>query len=99
MDLDLEKIERFDWDSGNLDHIKKHNVVYTECEEVINNGPFANEDKEHSKVEIRHQALGQTNSGRFLFISFTIQENKIRVISARDQSKRERASEKGGEPD
>jgi uncharacterized DUF497 family protein len=64
MGLDLNKVEGFDWDNGNLEHIKKHNVEYTECEEVFSNGPFATEDKEHPQVEIRFQALGQTNSER-----------------------------------
>ena len=88
---DLAGIEGFDWDSGNLEHIKKHNVEYTECEEIFSNVPIVNKDKEHSQVEIRYHALGQANSGRLLFISFTIRENKIRVISVRDQNKKERA--------
>ena len=103
--MDFSKIEGFDWDQGNLEHIKKHNVEYTECEEVFSNGPFAGEDKNHSQSEIRFQALGETNNGRLLFVSFTIRENessssskKIRVISARDQSKKEKANQRiGGE--
>jgi len=33
---------------------------------------------------------GQTLAGRRLFIAFTIGEDKIRVISARDMNKKER---------
>jgi hypothetical protein len=47
-------------------------------------------DEVHSKVEARYYVLGQTNAGRRLFIVFTIRNEKIRVISARDMSKRER---------
>jgi predicted CopG family antitoxin len=39
---------------------------------------------EHSKTEPRCLALGQTDSGRLLFISFTVRQALIRVISARD---------------
>lgn len=92
MVFDLSKIEGFEWDRGNLGHIKIHKVVYTECEEIFSNKPlFINEDKTHSKIEERFQALGQTNNGRLLFVSLTIRSNKIRVVSARDQNRKERA--------
>lgn len=92
MIFDLSKIEGFEWDRGNLEHIKKHNVTYAECEEIFSNKPlFINEDKTHSGTEERFQALGLTNNGRLLFVSFTIRNNKIRVVSARDQNRKERA--------
>lgn len=100
LDFDISTIEGFEWDLGNLAHIKKHSVTHTQCEEIFSNIPFRmHEDKTHSKLEERLQALGQTNNGRLLFIAFTIRNNKIRVISARDQSKKERTEfqEAGGE--
>jgi uncharacterized DUF497 family protein len=48
-------------------------------------------DPAHSTTEARNDVLGQTNTGRRLFIAFTVRDNKIRVISARDMSKKERA--------
>ncbi len=91
MKIDFSLLEGFEWDKGNLVHIKKHRVDYRECEEVFVNAPFRlNEDKEHSGVEERLQVLGQTNVGRKLFLSFTIRNNKIRIISVRDQNKKER---------
>jgi uncharacterized DUF497 family protein len=36
-------------------------------------------------------ALGKTDRGRLLFVVFTIRGDKIRVISARDASKKERS--------
>jgi uncharacterized DUF497 family protein len=48
------------------------------------------EDESHSKFEPRYYVLGRSNDGRHLFIVFTIRRNKIRVISARNMSKRER---------
>jgi uncharacterized protein len=99
MEIDFSKLEGFDWDEGNLIHIKKHKVEFSECEEVFNNAPFVLEDKTHSGKEKRLQTLGKTSSGRGLFISFTIRKNKIRPISARDQNKKERIkmNELGGE--
>jgi uncharacterized DUF497 family protein len=47
-------------------------------------------DIEHSGIEPRFYALGQTDSGRLLFVVFTIRGELLRVISARDMSKCEK---------
>ncbi len=91
MKADFSKLDGFDWDQGNLEHIKKHGVDYRECEEVFVNTPLRlNDDKEHSKIEQRLQVLGKTSNQRLLVIAFTIRKNKVRVISARDQNEKER---------
>jgi len=83
----------FDWDEGNSDkNWKKHRVSKTECEEVFFNQPFVTQkDTAHSQKEERFYILGKTNSKRELFLSFTLRKEKIRVISARDMSKKERS--------
>ncbi|TFG91105.1 MAG: BrnT family toxin [Candidatus Atribacteria bacterium] len=48
------------------------------------------DDTKHSKIEKRFYALGKSKTERFLFISFTIRNNLIRVISARDMNRKER---------
>lgn len=98
MDFDLSKTDGFDWDKWNLGHIEKHGVNYRECEEVFFNKPLiVNEDETHSQTEERFRVYGQTNKKRLLLMIFTIRNNgqsstmyKIRVISARDQNKKER---------
>jgi len=82
----------FDWDKGNIDkNWRRHKVSFKECEEVFLNQPLLlNFDKKHSRKEIRFQVLGKTNKGRKLFLVFTIRGKKIRVISGRDQNKKER---------
>jgi len=84
--------EGFDWDEGNLlKNWEKHRVSASECEQVFFNRPLvAGLDKERSKIEDRFHALGVTDSGRRLFVVFTVRKNKIRVISARDMNRRER---------
>lgn len=91
--LDVSNIDDFDWDDGNLDkNWITHQVSNSECEEIFFNLPLVlDDDREHSIEEKRYYALGQTNLNRWLFIVFTLRNNKIRVISARDMSKRERA--------
>ena len=82
----------FDWDKGNMTkNLNKHNVTVQESEEIFSNEPFILiEDIEHStSKEQRFKALGKTRSDRKLFVSFTIRENKVRVIPIRNMSKRE----------
>lgn len=98
-DFDLSKLERFEWDKGNLEHIKKHKVNFKECEGVFSNKPLLiSEDKKHSEIEERFEVLGITNQGRLIFLVFTIRNNRIRVVSARNQNKKEQKEfQEGGE--
>ena len=91
MDL-LSKLEGFDWNRGNIKkNWAKHKVNAKEAEEVFFNKPLLiSFDQKHSKKEKRFRILGKTNKKRKLFISFTLRNKKIRIISARDMSKKER---------
>jgi uncharacterized DUF497 family protein len=91
-DFTLCPWEGFDWDEGNLvKNWERHRVSASECEQVFFNSPLiAGLDEKRSKSEPRYYALGITDSGRRLFIAFTVRKNLIRVISARDMSRRER---------
>jgi len=88
----LNQCPGFDWDEGNILKIwEKHRVAPTECEQAFFNKPLiALPDEKHSEHEERLFALSQTDKGRQLFVAFTVRNNLIRVISARDMSKKER---------
>ena len=90
--IDFSSVTGFEWDAGNRNkNWEKHQVSSSECEEVFFNLPLLLQpDEAHSQSEARYYVLGQTNAGRRLFIVFTIRDKKVRVISARDMSKRER---------
>ncbi len=88
---DLSHIEGFDWDRGNIQkNWERHKVAFYECEEVFFHEPILVPNPQHSPGENRHYAFGQTSKGRWLTISFTVRKDKIRVISARDMSRKER---------
>jgi len=82
----------FEWDEGNVEKSwARHGVLATECEQVFFQRPiWVAPDAVHSKGEARSAALGRTAAGRRLFIAFTVRDTLIRVISARDMSRRER---------
>lgn len=88
----LEQFNGFQWDPANAEkNWISHKVSQLECEEVFFNQPILIfEDTKHSYVEVRNYVLGKTNAGRKLLIVFTVRKGLIRVISARDMSKKER---------
>jgi len=81
---------QFNWDSGNSGKNKSsHNVEDWECEEIFfDPTKVILRDKLHSGKEERFILLGQTRQNRLLYLVFTIRNEKIRVISARDITKR-----------
>jgi uncharacterized protein len=81
----------FDWDEDNaVKNWEHHRVTPEEAEEVFFHDPFVmRSDPAHSRREKRYWALGKTARDRRLFLAFTIRGKLIRIISARDMSRRE----------
>ncbi|MBI5358060.1 BrnT family toxin [Candidatus Amesbacteria bacterium] len=81
----------FEWDGGNsTKNYSKHGVTSSEIEECFFNFTLVSPDIIHSQNEERFNLLGETDSEKILFISFTIRFLKIRVISARSVDKKEK---------
>jgi uncharacterized DUF497 family protein len=92
--IDLATISGFDWDDGNVRKNDKHGVSAAEAEQVFFNEPLLwLIDEKHSQNEPRFHALGRTDTGRVLHITFTLRQagKTIRVISARDMHRKEKA--------
>jgi uncharacterized DUF497 family protein len=92
--IGLSKITGFNWDDGNTRKNEKHGVSMAEAEQIFFNSPLLLlEDAAHSQQEPRIHALGKTDDGRALHITFTLRQSAllIRVISARDMHRKERA--------
>ena len=92
--IDWERIRRFDWDEGNSrKSVDRHGVSQVEAEQVFfNEQLLVLEDERHSGREARFHALGRTDAGRLLHVTFTLRHNDtmIRVISARPMHRKER---------
>ncbi len=88
----LRSCSGFEWDDGNSDkNWLRHKVSRPECEQIFFNEPvIVYHDENHSLSEKRWYALGKTDSCRYLFVVFTVRSELIRIISARDMSKKER---------
>jgi uncharacterized DUF497 family protein len=93
--VDLMDITGFDWDEGNIRKNEKHSVSMAQAEQLFFNQPLLiPEDSKHSNQEPRFHALGKSDDNRQLHITLTLRQagEKIRVISARDMHKKERAT-------
>ncbi|NBF40545.1 MAG: BrnT family toxin [Spirochaetes bacterium] len=90
--VSLPEFKGFEWDEGNVNkNWDSHRVSPHEAEQVFFNHPLiVADDVRHTRIERRYFVLGQTDNNRALFVAFTVRGDRIRVISARDMSRRER---------
>jgi uncharacterized DUF497 family protein len=92
--VNFEHVVGFEWDHGNeRKSLEKHGVSQAEAEQIFVNDPLiVTNDLAHNEREPRYHALGRTDASRLLHITFTLRANgaRIRIISARDMSRKER---------
>ncbi len=82
----------FEWDDEKAErNLQKHGVTFEEASTVFGD-PLARtiHDPLHSEEEDRYVNLGQSQRGRLLVVVFTDREERIRIISARVATRRER---------
>lgn len=82
----------FEWDAGNREkNLKKHGITCEETEEIFFSHPLVYPDEAHStETEKRYILFGVTKRGHLLFTAFTLRGSKVRVISSRPMSQKER---------
>ena len=79
------KIDSFEWNNKNIEHIAKHGVLPEEAEEIFVGKIFYRKTREN-----KYLAFGQTVEGRYLLIVFALKRTKtICMITARDMDKKE----------
>jgi uncharacterized DUF497 family protein len=82
----------FEWDSGKASsNLKKHRVSFEDAASVFFD-PFALTygDPDHSATEPREITIGHTKKRKLVFVSHAEREGRIRIISARATTRRER---------
>lgn len=93
----------FEWDEGNTGKCRKHGVSIAEIEGLFTRTVMILPDHAHSSAECRQRAIGRTETGRYVFVVFTIRErngrNYIRPISARYMHQKEVDSYEEENPD
>ena len=78
-------------------NLSKHDVSFDEAKTVFNDPLYVDfYDIDHADDEHRYIIIGQSQQARLLIVSYTEREDAIRLISAREATRREReAYEKG----
>ncbi len=87
----------FEWDENkSRENQKKHGVSFEEAKTIFND-PFAITvyDPDHSINEDRYIDLGLSSKGRFLVVFYTERGSRIRLISSREATRRERRNYEG----
>ena len=82
----------FEWDARKgVANQRKHGVGFEEAASVFGD-PHARvfDDEFHSSKEFREIILGRSDRGRWLVMVFTERGGRLRIISARRATKRER---------
>jgi uncharacterized protein len=82
----------FEWDTFKADaNCEKHGVTFEEAAEVFSDNLSSTaSDPDHSLEEQRFVIFGRTESDRYLVVAFTDRDDRIRIISAREMTRRER---------
>ena len=83
---------RFSWDpSKAARNLDKHGVSFDDAQTVFDDDLFlVFADPDHSTEEDRFIIMGQSKQGRLLVVAYTESSDQIRVISAREATRRER---------
>lgn len=82
----------FEWDPQKArTNIRKHRISFDEAASAFSDVlSFTYDDELHSHTERRYATLGMSNQGRVLVIAHTMQGERVRIISAREASPREK---------
>jgi len=84
----------FDWDQWNVQkNEKKHGVSCMEAESAFFDPSYRLfSDKKHSSSkEKRYILFGRSIENRVLMLGFTLRRKRVRIITARQASRKERA--------
>ena len=88
----------FEWDDDKAErNEQKHGVSFTEAETVFGDTlALTGYDPDHSDEEDRYITMGTSIEDRLLVVSHTDRGNRIRIISARVASRKERRDYEDG---
>ena len=82
----------YEWDPAKAaSNWRKHGVTFAEAASVyLDPGALTFDDPDHSIGELREITIGVSTKQRLLFVSHCMRGDRIRIISARKATRRER---------
>jgi uncharacterized DUF497 family protein len=89
----MDRGSQYDWDRHNKGHIAAHQVEPHEVEEVLANESIFIETRiDTESGEERTLELGHTNSGRVLFVAWTLRGKRTRPVTAFEANRKTRTA-------
>lgn len=81
----------FEWSEEKAEaNLSKHSISFDEAKTVFTDPLYVDfYDPDHSDDEERYIIIGRSQQNRVLVVSYTERENRIRLISAREATRRE----------
>lgn len=82
----------FEWDESKARrNLEKHGVTFSEATTVFSDPlEITVYDEAHSLIEDRWHVIGLSSVGRVLVVTYTERNERIRIISSREATSRER---------
>lgn len=89
---------QFEWDPEKAGlNLRRHGVAFTEAMTIFGDPlEITIADLRHSQEEFRFLSLGRSEAGRLLVVAYAEREGRIRIISARMATSRERRNYESG---
>jgi uncharacterized protein len=90
----------FEWDPTKAEaNLRSHGISFAEASTAFHDPlSLAISDPDHSGREERYLLLGSSTAGRLVVVAHTVRRDRIRIISARKPTRRERRQyEQGSE--
>ncbi len=90
---------KFEWNRDKADlNLKKHGVSFGEASTVFNDPlSITFPDPDHSYGEERYIIMGLSSAGRVVVVHHTERGDGVRIISAREATRKERRFYESGE--
>ena len=88
----------FEWEPEKAErNLRRHGVAFTEAMSVFGDPlEVTIPDVAHSEGEFRFLSLGTSEAGRLLVVAYAERQGKIRIISAREATPKERRDHESG---
>ncbi len=88
----------FEWNNKKSEiNLSKHGISFDEAMTVFYDPLYVDFfDPDHSEEEHRYIIIGHSQQGHLLIVSYTERENVIRLISARETTRKERLAYEEG---
>ena len=88
----------FEWDENKAAaNLSRHGVSFDEAKTVFDDPIYVDfYDPDHSYGEHRYIIIGQSQQGRLLIVSYTERGEFLRLVSAREVTRREREAYEEG---